>query len=118
MCRKNNRAPLFIKIVRGCKYDSMDGGGRAEHDYRDIGGRVTPGRLQGSKRLKSYGTGFPAVTEEARAENRSVYGIHEDSSRSLTLLTLPIDRKWHIASWYIYSEWHVKSREKTINRGA
>jgi len=30
----------------------MDAGGRAKHDYRDIGGRVTPG----------------AVTEEARAE--------------------------------------------------
>ncbi len=43
-------------------------GGRATHDYRDIGGRVTPGRLQGCKRLKSYGTGFPAVTEEAKAE--------------------------------------------------
>ncbi len=41
---------------------------RAKHDYREIGGRVTPGRLQGCKRLKSYGTGFPAVTEEAKAE--------------------------------------------------
>ncbi len=57
---------------------------RATHDYMDIGGtspgmdeversrrpepRVTPGRLQGCKRLKSYGTGFPAVTEEAKAE--------------------------------------------------
>ena len=30
----------------------MDVGGRATHDYRDIGGRVTPG----------------AVTEEAKAE--------------------------------------------------
>ncbi len=40
----------------------------AKDIQRYIGGIVTPGRLQGSKRLKSYGTGFPAVTEEARAE--------------------------------------------------
>ena len=45
---------------------------RATHDYRDIGGRVTPGRLQGCKRLKSYGTGFPAVTEEAKAEGTEI----------------------------------------------
>ena len=35
-------------------YDCRDAGGRATHDYRDIGGRVTPG----------------AVTEEAKAEAR------------------------------------------------
>jgi len=42
-------------------YDYKDAytevGGRATHDYRDIGGRVTPG----------------AVTEEAKAEQQSSY---------------------------------------------
>ncbi len=43
------------------RYDPRDGGGRAKHDYRDIGGRVTPG----------------AVTEEARAENESGDRVEE-----------------------------------------
>ncbi len=42
-----------------------------QDDSREGGGIGTPGRLQGCKRLKSYGTGFPAVTEEAKAEQFS-----------------------------------------------
>ncbi len=51
-------------------HDCMDAVGRATHDYRGTGGRVRPERFQGCKRLKSHGTGFPALTEDAKAEAR------------------------------------------------
>ena len=71
--------------------------GRRAHDCMDAGGRAK---------------------QEARAENRSVYGIHEDSSTELTPLPLYTNRKWHIAPLHIYDEWHIKSPKKCIFRGA
>ena len=47
------------------------------------------------------------ATQEAKAENRNVYVIHEDSSTEPTPLPLKI-----------HKEWNIKSREKCIFRGA
>ncbi len=50
------------------------------------------------------------VKQDARTENRSVYGIHEDSSTELT------PQKWHMD--VPLTDLRMESRKKTIFRGA
>ena len=64
---KHNKLYRGVSDLGVCRQGKTAG---MQDNHMEGEGRATPGRLQGCKRLKSYGTGFPAVTEEAKAEDR------------------------------------------------
>ena len=61
--------------------------GRAKHDYRDIGGRVTPGAITQDARAESdAGSQSRAVTEEVKADEWA----RRDMDMKLSAKELPI----------------------------